>query len=70
MKVIEDFEIKYIYSTENIKIKDELNKIIKNKKYLDSNATYPTRGAQNYDIKFHQKQIYYRKSNKNINPSL
>ena len=36
MKIIEDFEIKYIYSKESAIIKDELNKIIKNKKYLNN----------------------------------
>ena len=68
MKVIEDFEIKYINSTENKKIKDELNKIIKNKKYFEHKDTYSNlgTGTQNFDVKSHQKQIYYRKSNKNI----
>ena len=64
MKVIEDFETKYINSVENKRIKEELKKIINNKKYL--NDGYSPGSKKNINIKAHQKHIYYRESNKNI----
>ena len=37
MQIIEDFEAKYIFANENIFIRDELNKMTINKKYLNNN---------------------------------
>ena len=59
MKVIEDFENEYIYSTENQKIKEEFNKIIKNKKYLYNNI--------NINIKPNQKKFFYKETENDIN---
>ena len=64
MKVIEDFEINYIYSNENNKIKEEFNKIIKNKKYLNDNNNFSCSNKKiNINIKSNKKKIYYRESN-------
>lgn len=64
MKVIEDFEIKYINSNENKKIKKELDIILKDKKYLEESSFLISK--KNLNIKSQQKPIFYRGSNKSI----
>lgn len=63
LKVIEDFEAKYIYSDENKRIKDELNKIVNNKKYFNKNLGYSPRKII---IKSRQKKKDFREAKKNI----
>ena len=68
MKVIEDFEIKYINTNGNKKIKEELNQIIKKAYFNPHNSLKKT-------IELPIKQIYYTESNKNlfdkeINPNI
>ena len=71
IKVIEDFESNYIHSSKPNKIKDELNKIIHNKKYNNinnSNITNSNKDNHNHasqrNIRYnHKKQIYFRESN-------
>ena len=71
IKVIEDFESNYIHSSKQKKIKDELNKIIHNKKYNNinnSNITNSNKDNHNHasqrNIRYnHKKQIYFRESN-------
>ena len=64
MKVIEDFEIKYINSNENKKIKKELDIILKDKKYLEESSFIMSK--KNLDVKSQHKPIFYRGSNKSI----
>ena len=67
LRVIEDFELKYIHSTKSKKIQEELNKIIINKKYFDkNNISSPIQGTKNITINSNKKQMYYRRSNNNI----
>lgn len=69
IKVIEDFERHYIHSSKSKKIKDELNKIIYNKKYYNMNNLSITNSnkdnhASQRNIRHnHKKQIYFRESN-------
>ena len=74
MRVIEDFEINYINSSESKRIKDELNNITTNKNYFNKSQDAATsikdsggeaRTSQK-NVKNHQKSIYFRESNKNI----
>ena len=62
MKVIEDFEVNYINSSESKRIKDELNDLINSKNYF---STYECHSSQK-SMKLHKRQIYFRESNKNI----
>ena len=75
LKVIEDFETKYIHSNENKRIKEEFNKIINNKKYYEktnSNININSNHISHYsskkeiDISARKNQIFFRESNKNI----
>lgn len=73
LKVIEDFETKYIYSDENKRIKEEFNKIINNKKYyektnnnINSNNISQYSSKKEIDINTRKKQIFFRESNNNI----
>ena len=75
IKVIEDFESNFIHSSKSNKIKDELNKIIHNKKYNNINNLTITNGnkdnnnhnhnhASQRNIRYnHKKQILFRESN-------
>jgi len=71
IKVIEDFERNYIHSSKSRQMKEELNKIIHNKKYSDiGNLTIATNNndshchASQRNIRHnHKKQIYYRELN-------
>jgi hypothetical protein len=72
MRVIEDFEINYINSSESKRIKNELNNITTNKKYFNkSQDTVNIKVSGDLQTsqkneKNHQKSIYFRESNKNI----
>lgn len=74
IKVIEDFETNYIHSSKSKKIKDELNKIIHNKKYNNLNNLTITNSNKDKDNNHnhasqrnirhnHKKQILFRESN-------
>lgn len=74
IKVIEDFETNYIHSSKSKKIKDELNKIINNKKYNNLNNLTITNSNKDKDNNHnhasqrnirhnHKKQILFRESN-------
>jgi len=74
IKVIEDFETNYIHSSKSKKIKDELNKIIHNKKYNNLNNLTITNSNKDKDKDYnhasqrnirhnHKKQILFRESN-------
>ena len=72
MRVIEDFEINYINSSESKRIKNELNNITTNKNYFNKSqdtvsikVSGPLQSSQK-NAKTHQKSIYFRESNKNI----
>ena len=72
MRVIEDFEINYINSSESKRIKNELNNITTNKKYFNKSqdtVNIKVSGdlqTSQKNAKTHQKSIYFRESNKNI----
>ena len=72
MRVIEDFEINYINSSESKRIKNELNNITTNKNYFNKSqdtVNIKVSGdlqSSQKNAKTHQKSIYFRESNKNI----
>ena len=72
MRVIEDFEINYINSSESKRIKNELNNITTNKNYFNKSqdiVSIKVSGdhlTSQKNAKTHQKSIYFRESNKNI----